>query len=359
MKVRLLGQAGLRVSELCLGTMTFGEARGQWGASRDQARAVFDAYSDAGGNFLDTANTYQDGESERMIGEFVGADRDAYVIATKYSLAEASSTNPNASGNHRRNLLRSIEASLKRLGTDYIDLFWVHAWDGMTRDEEVMRGLDDAVRSGKIMYIGFSDAPAWVISRCDAIAEVRGWSRLAAVQFNYNLVERTPEREIVPMATDLGMAMVVWGGLASGLLSGKYRRGEGPSQGRLADPMFKGRGLTDENFVIVDAVREIADELGASPSQVSLAWLKSRSPDLIPILGARTADQLADNLGCLTVGLSEAQRARLDGVSAFPLGFPSAFLASPAINALLHGRWKERLDVRRRGSGHCKNNETP
>jgi aryl-alcohol dehydrogenase-like predicted oxidoreductase len=358
MKVRLLGQAGLRVSELCLGTMTFGEARGRWGASRDQARAVFDAYGDAGGNFLDTANTYQDGESERMVGEFVGADRDAWVIATKYSLAEASSSNPNASGNHRRNLLRSIEASLKRLGTDYIDLFWVHAWDGLTRDEEVMRALDDAVRSGKIMYVGFSDAPAWVMSRSDAIAEVRGWSRLAAVQFNYNLVERTPEREIVPMATDLGMAMVVWGGLAGGLLSGKYRKGESAAEGRLSDPMFKGRGLTNENFIIIDTLRAVADELGASPSQVSLAWLRARSPDLIPIIGARTAEQLADNLGCLTVALSDDQRSRLDAVSAVPAGFPSAFLASPAIDALLHGRWKDRLNSPKRGTSHCRNNET-
>lgn len=357
MKLQLLGKAGLRVSELCLGTMTFGEARGAWGASRDQARAVFDAYSDAGGNFLDTANTYQDGGSERMVGEFVGIDRDAYVIATKYSLGEASSANPNASGNHRRNLLRSIEASLKRLDTDYIDLFWIHAWDGLTQDEEVVRALDDAVRSGKIMYIGFSDAPAWVISRCDAIAEVRGWSRLAAVQFNYNLVERTPEREIVPMATDLGMAMVTWGGLASGLLSGKYRQGEVTDEGRLSGAMFKGRGLTDENFMIVDAVRAIAHELGSTPSRVSLAWLKSRSPDLIPIVGARTADQLADNLGCLTVSLSDEQVARLDAASAVPAGFPSAFLASPAIDALLHGRWKDRLNVQRRGTSHCRGHE--
>lgn len=350
MNLRLLGTAGVRVSELCLGAMTFGDARGAWGASREQSRAVFEAFAEAGGNFIDTANGYQHGQSEALVGEFVKSDRDRFVIATKYTLGDFDSDDPNASGAHRKNLVRSLEGSLRRLGTDHVDLFWVHAWDGLTRDEEVLRALDDVVRAGKVHYIGFSDMPAWVISRSQAIAELRGWSRLAAVQFNYNLTERTPEREIMPMAIDHGLAMTPWGALASGMLSGKYERGRQAESGRLSDPTFRNRGLSERNFAILDEVKEVAEELGATTSQVALAWLRTRSRLIIPILGARTVDQLSDNLGCLGLAFTDAQLARLDAASAPSLGFPGDFLATGPIRKLLYGAFESRLDVRFRGA---------
>lgn len=349
MKIRLLGTSGLRVSEAALGTMTFGDARGGWGASREDARAVFDAYADAGGNFIDTASTYQDGQSEEMVGEFVRADRDAFVVATKYALGRPDSIDPNASGGHRKSLVRQLETSLRRLGVDYIDLLWVHAWDGLTRDEEVVRALDDVVRAGKVLYVGFSDTPAWVAARSDAIAEVRGWSRLAALQFNYNLVERTAESELIPLARDQGMGMVGWGALASGLLTGKYDLEGAANVGRLSHETFHNRGFTERNArIVATLVREAADA-GVSPGQAALAWIRGRQPQLIPLLGARTRAQLAEHLAGWHVRLDEKAMERLEAVTAPPLAFPGPFLVSPAIQALLHGGFNNRLEVRRRG----------
>ena len=349
MRYGLLGRTGLKVSDLCLGAMPFGDCRGAWGAPPEASRAMFDAYVEAGGNFIDTANGYQFGQSESLIGEFVAKRRDAFVIATKYSLGPTTSDDPNASGNHRKSMVRGVEGSLRRLKTDHIDLYWVHAWDRLTPDEEVMRALDDLVRAGKILYIGVSDTPAWVISRSQAIAELRGWSQFAAIQFNYNLLERTPERELLPMATDLGLSMLVWGALANGLLSGKYRRGGSATEGRLADATFRDRGLTDRNHDIIDALSDIAAELGARPSQTALAWVRSRSPRITPIVGARTVEQLRDNMACLNLRLSEAQLSRLDALTRPALGFPHDFLASPAITRLMEGQFSDRLVVNRRG----------
>lgn len=350
MRLHLLGRTGLRVSELCLGAMTFGEARGDWGASPEESRSLFDTFVDAGGNFVDTANGYQLGQSETLLGEFLQGQRDQFVVATKYSLGARESTDANASGNHRKSMMQGIEGSLRRLKTDHIDLYWMHAWDGLTSDEEVMRGLDDLVRSGKVQYIGISDTPAWVISRSQAIAELRGWTQLAAIQLNYNLTERTAERELLPMASDLGLSVAVWGALAGGVLSGKYRRGKPAGEGRLSDPTFRDRGLTERNHDIVDVLIDVAAELDATPAQAALSWLRAQSPLLIPIVGARTSEQLRGNLKGLSITLSDEHRRRLDDVSRPVLGFPHDFLASPAISSLVEGQFGQRLRARRRGS---------
>ena len=226
MKYKLLGKSGLRVSELCLGTMTFGEDWG-WGASKDESRAVFEAFAAAGGTLIDTANMYTNGSSETITGELISSDRDRYVLATKYTFPDnptspANAGNPNAAGNQRKNLMRSVEGSLKRLGTDYIDLLWLHAWDFMTPVDEVMRGLDDLVSAGKIGYIGISDAPAWVVSQANTLAEWRGWTPFVALQIEYSLIERTPERDLLPMAKAFGLTVTPWSPLGQGVLTGKY-----------------------------------------------------------------------------------------------------------------------------------------
>src|SRR5689334_3502547 len=219
MRYRLLGKSGLRVSEICLGTMTFGEDWG-WGAGAEDARKIYDAFRKAGGNFIDTANVYTNGSSERFVGEFIKGHREAVVVATKYTNANPG-TDPNAAGNQRKSMVQALEASLKRLGTDYIDLYWMHIWDQITPVEEVMRGFDDLVRQGKILYAGVSDAPAWWISQANTIAELRGWTPFVGLQIEYSLLERTVERELLPMAAALGLGVTAWSPLAGGLLTGK------------------------------------------------------------------------------------------------------------------------------------------
>ena len=220
MRYKLFGNSGLRVSELCLVAMTFGEEWG-WGASKDESRRLFDAFAEAGGKFSDTANHYTDGTSERYVGEFIAAERERFVLATKYTL-NSRPDDPNGGGNHRKSMMQAINASLKRLGTDYIDLYWLHAWDFMTPVDEVMRAFDDLVRSGKVLYIGISDAPAWIVSRANTLAELRGWSPFVGLQIQYSLIERTPERDLLPMARALDIAVTAWGPLGGGLLTGKY-----------------------------------------------------------------------------------------------------------------------------------------
>ena len=230
MRYKLLGKSGLRVSELALGTMTFGEEWG-WGASKEECHKMFDAYAHAGGNFIDTANRYTEGTAERIIGELIAADRAHFVLASKYTL-KMRNGDPNYCGNHRKNMVQSLEASLKRLHTDYLDLFWVHAWDFLTPVEEVMRGLDDLVRAGKVLYIGISDTPAWVIAQANTMAELRGWTSFVGMQAQYSLIERTPERELLPMARALDIGVLPWGILGAGVLSGKYNRGRGRRRAR-------------------------------------------------------------------------------------------------------------------------------
>ncbi len=338
MRYKLLGHTGLRVAELALGTMTFGPDWG-WGADEDESRAMFDAYVEAGGNFIDTANRYTNGTAERLVGRFVGEDRDRFVVATKYTLSQ-DGRNPNASGNHRKSLVTALEASLRRLGTDYVDVYWVHMWDTLTPVEEMMRALDDQVRLGKVLYIGISDAPAWVISRANAVAELRGWTRFAAVQSQYSLVERNAERELLPMSVDLDLSFTAWGALGTGLLSGKYNA-DRASSGRLAS----WGGVSEQKLAVAAAVVEVAEEIGATASQVALSWVRQRAATMIPIVGARKLSQLRDNLGCVDVTLSPAQQERLDRASAIELGFPYDFIREGRSSFL--GEVIERVDDHR------------
>jgi len=345
MNYQLLGRTGLRVSDLSLGTMTFGEEWG-WGASKEESRRMFDAYTETGGNFIDTANGYTNGTSERYVGEFVKDERSRFVVATKYSFSSLPSSgssaaqgDPNSGGNHRKNMVQACEASLKRLGLEYIDLYWVHVWDSLTPIEEMMRGLDDLVRAGKILYVGVSDAPAWVVARANTMAELRDWSAFVALQVEYNLIERTPERELIPMARELGLTVTPWSPLAGGMLAGKYKRHDEKHEGRLATSPFA--DFSKQNFDIAEAVSAVAHEMGHSASQVALAWLRQKNT--IPILGARTLAQLKDNLGSLRVELSEEQMAKLDAVSAITPGFPGNFLAKPFVIDRLYAGTRGRI----------------
>ncbi|MGL4611159.1 MAG: aldo/keto reductase [Trueperaceae bacterium] len=347
MRYKLLGKSGLRVSQLSLGTMTFGEGWG-WGSSKEESKKVFDAYAEAGGNFLDTANRYTEGTSEQFVGDFIKANREHFVVATKYTLS-GKTKNPNASGNHRKNLVQSLEASLKRLNTDYIDLYWIHAWDFTTPIEEVMRALDDQVRAGKILHLGVSDTPAWVVARANTIAEHRGWTPFTALQIEYNLIERTPERDLLPMARALDIAVTPWAPLAGGLLTGKYTAEAKPhtdiKEGERAQRLLPGQGrLEEKNLAIARAVDEVAKDLGSSASQVAIAWLLQQRGIVIPIVGARRETQMKDNLGAVNVKLSDAHLKRLEEASQIELGFPHAFLQSPGVKEVISGGMYDQID---------------
>jgi len=345
MRYKLLGRSGLRVSELCLGTMTFG-TEWRWGSDKKESRRVFDAYIEAGGNFIDTANRYTEGTSERMLAEFIGSERDRYVLATKYTLS-TDDTDPNASGNHRKNMVRSLEASLERLGTDYIDLYWVHAWDFMSPIEEVMRALDDLVRAGKVLYVGISDTPAWVASAANTMADLRGWNPFVALQIEYSLIIRDAERELLPMARALDLAVTPWAPLGGGTLTGKYLDDSGDVGNRRMDISPSAWRLGEKPQEIAREVVKIAQEIGATPAQVSLAWFRYLDGVIVPIVGARTAEQLKDNLGSLAVELSDEHLERLDKVSAVDLGFPHKFLASEPIRKIVTGGFHDRIDNHR------------
>lgn len=322
MRYKLLGRTGLRVSELCLGTMTFGPDWG-WGADRDESRAMFDAFAEAGGNFIDTANRYTGGTAETYVGEFVGKDRDRFVVSTKYTLSH-DGTDPNAGGNHRKTLVTSLEGSLRRLGMDYVDVYMVHIWDHLTPIEETLRALDDQVRAGKVLYIGISDAPAWLISRANALAEAHGWTPFCALQSQYSLVERNAERELLPMSQNLDIAFTAWGALGTGLLTGKYNDDPTGGGGRIYSA---GWGTIEEHkLAIAREVVAVAGEIGCTASQVALSWVQAQSPTMIPLIGSRKASQLIDNLGCVNVTLSPEHLARLDEVSKIELGFPYDFI---------------------------------
>ncbi|MFI6766261.1 aldo/keto reductase [Streptomyces sp. NPDC050355] len=340
MRYTLFGRTGLRVSELCLGTMTFGEEWG-WGAAKDTSRRILDAYADAGGNFVDTANNYTDGTAERMLGELLEGRRDSFVLASKYTCATRKGE-VNSAGNHRKNLVRSVEESLARLRTDHLDVLWVHARDNFTPVEEVMRALDDLVRSGKVSYVGVSDWPAWEIAQANTLAELRGWTAFAGSQLRYNLLERTPERELLPQARAFDLAVLAWAPLAAGRLTGKYRGG---GTGRLDTVESAAQDHNAEETLT--AVLEIAERGGWSPAQVALAWLRSRPGNVVPVIGATKESQLADNLASVDVRLDADALARLDAVSAVPLGFPHDFLREPGIVENVYGdRWADIEDRR-------------
>lgn len=341
MRYTLFGRTGLRVSELALGAMTFGGAPGR-GADKDTSRAILDAYADAGGNFIDTANNYTGGNSETVLGELLEGRRANFVLATKYTCAPRAG-DVNRTGNHRKSLVQSVEASLSRLRTDHVDVLWVHARDNFTPVEEVMRALDDLVRSGKILYTGVSDWPAWEIAQAGTLAELRGWTSFAGSQFRYNLLERTPERELLPQARAFDQAVLAWSPLAGGKLTGKYRHG---GTGRL-EAQHSQDSPDPREEEIVTAVLEIAAQGGWSPSQVALAWLRQRPGNIVPIVGATKEEQLADNLGCLDVTLDADAVARLDEISAVPLGFPHDFLSGDGVKSVVYGEQWPAIEDRR------------
>lgn len=329
MKYRLLGKSGLRVSELALGTMTFGSDWG-WGADKEESQRIFEAYANAGGNFIDTANRYTEGSSERFVGEFINADRDHFVLATKYTLFDRPN-DPNFSGNHRKNMMRSVQDSLKRLNTEYIDLLWVHAWDFATPVEEVLRGLDDLISSGKVHYIGISDTPAWVVARANTMAELKNWSSFIGLQVEYSLLQRTPERDLIPMAAEMGLALTPWAPLAGGALTGKYLKGD---TGRVSETSTR---RNERNTEIVKKVVEVANTLGVSASQVAVRWAMQKPFTSIPIVGARTVQQIAESLNAANIEIPGLLMQELDEVSKIELGFPHDFLSSKDVRNVIFG----------------------
>ncbi len=347
MNYRLLGHSGLKVSELCLGAMTFGEEffgiKGA-GASFDESKRIYEAYREAGGNFIDTANIYTNGTSETFLGDLMQGHRQEIVLATKYTNARPGN-DANAAGNHRKNMMQSVEASVKRLKTDYIDLYWLHVWDRMTPVEEVMRAFDDLVRQGKILYAGISDAPAWWVAQANTLAILRGWTPFVALQIEYSLTERTVERELIPAAKALSLGLTAWSPLAGGVLTGKYAAKDGgKADGRYSIEMaraFQPQG--DRVDKIVAAVREVADQTGRSPAQVALAWLRYREIPVIPIVGARKLTQFEDNLASLTLSLSPDQVKHLDDASRIEMGFPHDFYQNPMALNLVYGGFRDRI----------------
>lgn len=339
MHYKLLGRSGLKVSELCLGTMGFGTING-WGAEKAASFEIMEAFGNAGGNFMDTANTYQKGDSEKIIGEFISPrDRDYWVLATKYSLHD-NQTNPNASGNNRKNMMRSVEASLKRLQTDFIDVFYLHIWDWLTPVDEVLRGLDDLVRQGKINYIAISDTPAWMVAKAQTMAELMGWSQLVALQVEYSLLQRTPERELIPMAKHFGLTVTPWAPLAGGALTGKYLKGD---KGRIKEGSKR---LNESAQKITQEVMAIAEELGVEPSHVALKWTMQQGFSSIPIVGATKLSQLEENLKTTLLTLSEAHLQRLDAASAIDLGFPGEFYKEAAVQMNNYGGFYDKIEKR-------------
>ncbi|TDD59042.1 aldo/keto reductase [Kribbella antibiotica] len=306
MRYRLFGRTGLRVSELFLGAMRF--------TSVEQARPIIDLYAASGGNVIDTADAY--GPSEDIVGEVLAERRDQFVLASKYSLPR-DRHDVNATGNHRKNLRLALESSLRRLGTDYLDIYWVHYWERHTPIEETLRALDDAVRAGKILYAGISDAPAWLVARGNTLAEWRDWSPFVGLQVPYSLLQRDIERELLPMAEAFGMTVAAWAPLA---------------HGRLTKP------AADD--AVVSTVHEVAAELGATPAQVALAWTRTHSPAVHPLVGASSPEQLTDNLGALSLDLPPDAVQRLETATGFAIGFPQDFITEAMLDP-------DRIDGRR------------
>ncbi|WP_425147798.1 aldo/keto reductase [Deinococcus sp.] len=316
---RTLGRSGLIVSPLALGTMTFGATR--WGSSDEVSRAVFHAYVDAGGTFIDTADVYSAGRSEELIGQVVADSklRDALVLASKFSFTPADQRgNPNGGGNGRKNIHRALEGSLKRLQTDYLDLYWLHAWDAVTPAEEVLQTLGDLVRAGSIRYFGLSNVPAWYAAKMATLAAVQGVPGPVALQLQYSLVARDIEAEYLPAARDLGLGLTPWSPLAGGFLAGSYSRDRlGADRGRLSGPNpFGDSKFTEHNWRVLDALKQVAAELGRPPAQVALAWVVQRAGVTSMIIGASRAEQLHSNLASLDVEFTPAQLAFLNKRSA-------------------------------------------
>ncbi|EEA01836.1 aldo/keto reductase [Burkholderia sp. H160] len=341
MRYQLLGRSGLRVSELCLGTMTFGA--GEWGTSESDASAIYSCFREAGGNFFDTANEiYAEGRSEEILGRLVSGHRDEVVIATKYSLALPGARDVNRAGNHRKSLMRSLERSLKRLGTDHVDMMWIHAWDGITPIDEIMRALDDAVSIGKLLYLGASNVPAWVVAQGNTLADCRGLTSFAGLQVEYSLIQRSAEYELFPMARALDLGVMAWSPLASGILSGKYGRAA-PNEPHRLDTL-KLRSLDERSNSLATAVVTVGERIGHSAAQVALNWVRGKGC-IMPIIGARTLAQLEDNLGCLGFELDAQTMAQLDEQSLPPRVYPHDYLQF--VQPLVHGGFQGALELDR------------
>jgi len=322
--------------------MTFGDDWG-WGSAKDEAQKVYDAFREAGGNFIDTANLYTNGTSESFLGEFMQGHRQSMVVATKYTNS-APGSDPNAAGNQRKNMMQAVEGSLKRLRTDYIDLYWVHIWDQITPAEETMRGLDDLVSQGKVLYTGISDAPAWWIAQANTLAHLRGWSPFVGLQIEYSLIERTVERELIPMARALNIGLTAWSPLAGGVLTGKYHGQSSSEPGRMSGDMMK-EFLPEEQRAarIVAAVKAVAQQTDRSMAQVALAWLRYRPVPVIPIIGARKLPQLQDNLASLDLSLSDQQLKALDESSKIELGFPYSMYEKELVRGFAYAGLRDQI----------------
>jgi aryl-alcohol dehydrogenase-like predicted oxidoreductase len=333
MRYKLFGRSGLRVSELCLGTMNFGQSG--WGADAEASRRIFDTFAEAQGNFIDTAHVYGNGASETILSDLIAADRHHFVVASKY--AGTAGTDIMKSGNSRKTMMQMVEESLVRLGTDYLDLFYIHFWDFTTPIDEVMRGLEDLVRMGKVRYVAASDMPAWQVSRANMLADLRGWAPFIGIQAEYSLLERTSERDLLPMARELDLGITAWSPLGGGRLMGTGGR---------RSAMQK---RSEQVERISDAVKEVADSLGRTPAEVALAALRrqSRFGAVIPIVGASSEKQMRESLNCIDLVLDDAHWEHLDGLSRPSLGFPHTFLNSPAMRNVGTGGNFDRLDNHR------------
>jgi aryl-alcohol dehydrogenase-like predicted oxidoreductase len=342
MRYKIFGRhTGLRVSELILGTGMFGTKWGH-GADPEESRRIFDGYLESGGNFIDTSDSYQFGESESLLGGFIKPMREDLIVATKYTQSADPKGSLSVTGNSRKAMVRSLEQSLKRLGTDRIDLYWVHMPDGVTPIDEIVRGFEDLVRAGKVLYVGLSNFPAWRVSAAAMLAELRGLTPIAAQQLEYSLVQRTPERELLPMAEAFGLATVGWSPLGGGVLTAKYRKGETGRQTGMGGRLFHAED-TAQTTAVLDALETVAEETGSNPGRVAVAWVNIKGA--IPIIGPRTRDQLDDNLAAVEVSLTVDQVRRLDEVSAIPLGFPHDMLVAPAYQDRIAGGKRALLDL--------------
>jgi aryl-alcohol dehydrogenase-like predicted oxidoreductase len=344
MRYRLLGRSGLRVSELCLGTATFDGGR-SGGVSKAESARIFEAFAQAGGNFIDTSNRYGRGTSESFVGEFAASDREWFVLTSKYTLATRAG-DPNASGNHRKSLVQGLEASLKRLKTDYVDLYLVHAWDFTISVEELIRNLDGIVRAGKALHVGISNAPAWVISRANTLAELRGWAPFVNLQTEYSLIQREPERELLPMARDLGIGLTAYSPLGAGWLAGGRGAGPDPRPPEGASRLSRvGTEADERNARIAAEVSRVAEEVDRPASHVALGWIRQHGNGIIPIVGAQDTRQLEENLACLDLRLSEEQLQRLDEISKIEPGYPHDLLAREDTRERVYGNLRDRLDL--------------
>ena len=344
LRYKLFGQhTGLRVSELVLGTANFGTAWGH-GTDPDEARRIIDTYADAGGNFLDSSNGYQDGQSEEFVGDLLTGRRDEFVLSTKYAVKTNAASGILVTGNSRQAMVSSVEASLKRLKTDRIDLYWVHVSDGVTPLEEIVRGFDDLTRAGKILYAGLSNFPAWRVARAATIAELRGAVPIAGIQVEHSLVQRATEQELIPAAQALGLGVVAFSPLGGGVLTGKYRAGKAQDR---RDEAWAGAGFQPENSpqrtAILDTLIAVADEAGVTPGEIAIAWVAAKGS--LPIIGPRTLAQLEANLAAANVTLSAEHIIRLDAVSAIPPVYPYTVLSERRIQDLITGDMIDRIDM--------------